>query len=165
MSLRSRCEPKATPHPSSTTITCATPIAPFPRPTSTFTPATTAPRKRCSHAAAKARARTDEKRSLKKEPSPHSPPSTSRVGGDRFRPGLEDVLQMAIYEFGIDAQPQWQQAIEQSRAEYRTRQISALVCEFPDIAYQALSQNGYLDSGTPPQRPEREDTKSRLTKY
>lgn len=87
------------------------------------------------------------------------------VGGDRFRPGLEDVLQMAIYEFGIDAQPQWQQAIEQSRAEYRTRQISALVCEFPDIAYQALSQNGYLDSGTPPQRPEREDTKSRLTKY
>lgn len=87
------------------------------------------------------------------------------VGGDRFRPGLEDVLQMAIYEFGIDAQPQWQQAIEQSRAECRTRQISALVCEFPDIAYQALSQNGYLDSGTPPQRPEREDTKSRLTKY
>ena len=71
-------EPKATPHPSSTTISCATPIAPFPRPTSTFTPATTAPRKRCSHAAAKARARTDEKRSLKKEPSPHSPPSTSR---------------------------------------------------------------------------------------
>lgn len=87
------------------------------------------------------------------------------VGGDRFRPGLEDVLQMAIYEFGIKTQPGWQQAIEQSQAEYRTRQIIALVQEFPDIAYQTLAEDGYLNSGTPPQRPERTDTQSRLTKY
>jgi hypothetical protein len=87
------------------------------------------------------------------------------VGGDRFRPGLEDVLQMAIYEFGIDAQPRWRGIIEQSRAEYRVRQLEALVCEFPDIAYNALERNGYLDNKQMPQRPVRKDIQSRLTKY
>lgn len=87
------------------------------------------------------------------------------VGGDRLRPGPEDVLQMAIYEFGVDVQPGWREAIERSRAEYRTRQINALIREFPDIAYQALLQDGYLDGGMPPHRPERADTQSRLVKY
>ena len=48
------------------------------------------------------------------------------VGGDRFRPGLEDVLQMAIYEFHIDATNEWQHHIEASREEYRTRHTTPL---------------------------------------
>lgn len=87
------------------------------------------------------------------------------VGGDRFRPGIEDVLQMVIYEFHIDAEPDWEEHLEASRAEYRTRQLEALVREFPDIAYKALVEDGFVEGFNVPERKERLDTKSRLVKY
>lgn len=86
------------------------------------------------------------------------------VGGERLRPGLEDVLQMAIYEFAVDVKEGWLDAINESRSEYRRRQIAALVREFPDIAYQTLCENGY-DLQSEPKRPERSDGKNNLTRY
>ena len=86
------------------------------------------------------------------------------VGGDRFRPGLEDVLQMAIYEFHIDATNEWQQHIEASREEYRTRQLTALIREFPDIAYDTLKEDG-RELTTRPERPQRADRTSMLIRY
>ncbi|PLS23802.1 hypothetical protein BLI708_00185 [Bifidobacterium imperatoris] len=87
------------------------------------------------------------------------------VGGDRFRPGLEDVLQMAVYEFHIDTTADWKRFIEESRAEYRERQLKALIREFPDIAYDTLKREGYLDASVPPERPHRDEGQSRLTQY
>ena len=86
------------------------------------------------------------------------------VGGDRLRPGLEDVLEMAIYEFHIDTQPQWKASLAQSREEYRTAQIKAIVHEFPDLAYDTLIEDGY-DLGQRPDRPERSDRDSMLIRY
>ena len=86
------------------------------------------------------------------------------VGGDRMRPGLEDVLQMAVYEFGIDATDGWLDAVEAGREEYRATQLRAFVREFPDIAFEELRQGGYVD-GDVPQRPTREGRASRLRRY
>ena len=86
------------------------------------------------------------------------------VGGDRFRPCLEDVLQMACSEFGIDTVPGWQAALEQSRAEYRRRQIRAVVEEFPDLAYDVLVDAGY-DLSQRPQRPDRAGRADNLIRY
>ncbi|RYQ72902.1 hypothetical protein PG2012B_1153 [Bifidobacterium pseudolongum subsp. globosum] len=86
------------------------------------------------------------------------------VGGERLRPGLEDVLQMAIHEFALDVKDGWQEAINGSRAEYRRRQIAALVREFPDIAYNTLRECG-CDMSSIPQRPERDYAESSLTRY
>ena len=61
------------------------------------------------------------------------------LGGKRFRPGLEDVLQMLILEFGIDSEVNWRETIEASREEYRKNQLRALIREFPDIAQDVLS--------------------------
>jgi hypothetical protein len=86
------------------------------------------------------------------------------VGGDRFRPGLEDVLQMAVYEFGIDVQNGWEAFIDESRQEYRERQFRALVREYPDLAYDALIENGY-GVARRPQRLERDGRPSSLMRY
>ncbi|MDF7664198.1 hypothetical protein PT282_05930 [Bifidobacterium sp. ESL0763] len=85
------------------------------------------------------------------------------VGGDRFRPGLEDLLQMAIYEFHIDVADSWQAVLTKSREEYRTNQLKSLIAEFPDVAYQALKEEGLVE-GELPTRPGR-DGESRLVKY
>lgn len=87
------------------------------------------------------------------------------VDGDRLRPGLEDVLQMAVYEFGIDVRTGWLPALERSRAEYRTRQLRALIREFPDIAYDELKKDGHLDGSGSVERPVANTSRDRLVKY
>ncbi|MBW3093707.1 hypothetical protein KIH79_12445 [Bifidobacterium sp. 82T10] len=86
------------------------------------------------------------------------------VGGDRLRPGLEDVLQMAVYEFGIDTEGGWLDVIEESRERYRETQLRAFVREFPDIAFGELRSGGYLNGDTVV-RPERVGRPSRLKRY
>lgn len=86
------------------------------------------------------------------------------VGGDRMRPGLEDVLQMAVTEFGIDVLDGWKAAIEETRKRYRAEQLRALVREFPDIAFDTLRAEG-LASRDVPRRVEDPCRESRLTRY
>lgn len=86
------------------------------------------------------------------------------VGGDRFRPGLEDVLQMTVYEFHIDVTDDWEKHLNQSRAEYRERQLKALVREYPDLAWDALTEGG-ADLAERPKRPHRSDRPEVLVKY
>lgn len=45
------------------------------------------------------------------------------LGGHRFRPCLEDVLQMLLVEFGLDRKPGWQRALQAGRRRYRTQQL------------------------------------------
>lgn len=86
------------------------------------------------------------------------------VGGDRFRPGLEDMLQMAVYEFHIDVTDEWEKPLNYSREEYRERQLKALVREYPDLAWDALTENG-ANLAKRPERPQRSDRPGVLVKY
>jgi hypothetical protein len=65
------------------------------------------------------------------------------VGGHRFRPCLEDVLQMLIFEFGLDTQPSWLTAVEKGRAEWRDMQLRAAVRDATGSAAEVLRSLGY----------------------
>jgi len=65
------------------------------------------------------------------------------LGGTRFRPCLEDFLEMLIKECGIDAQRQWHAALESGRQEWREKQTSAAVRDKPDIAAETLRSLGW----------------------
>lgn len=65
------------------------------------------------------------------------------VGGRRFRPSLEDLLEMLIVEFGIRGVDGWETAIGESRAAYRAMQLRAAVLDAPSEAIGALRHAGY----------------------
>jgi len=49
------------------------------------------------------------------------------VGGERFRPGLEDLLELLIRDCGIDAADGWEDAITEGRKRWRLRQLRSAV--------------------------------------
>lgn len=65
------------------------------------------------------------------------------VGGARFRPSLEDVLQMLIVDVGIDARPGWQRVIDDSRLRWRERQARVVARDNPQIVTEELRSIGY----------------------
>lgn len=70
------------------------------------------------------------------------------LGGDRFRPTLEDILQTLIEELGVDAEPGWEDSLADAREEWRRTQIRAAVRDDPSMAVAVLERAGY--SVTPP---------------
>jgi hypothetical protein len=75
------------------------------------------------------------------------PPSMEEVhfplGGRRFRPALEDLLQMLVEEFGIEAADGWKQRLESAREGWRRSQVQATIRDAPEIAAAALRDLGY----------------------
>ncbi|WP_298944587.1 hypothetical protein [uncultured Microbacterium sp.] len=65
------------------------------------------------------------------------------VGGERFRPCLEDVLEFLVREFGIDRQPQWETAIRDGREKWRRMQFRATVRDLQDEAADVLVKHGW----------------------
>lgn len=65
------------------------------------------------------------------------------VGGHRFRPCLEDVLEMLILEFGIDVRPTAGTAIREGRARWRAIQTRAATTDDPASALEALRELGF----------------------
>ncbi|GGF31580.1 hypothetical protein [Subtercola lobariae] len=65
------------------------------------------------------------------------------VGGHRFRPCLEDVLEMMIIEFGIDTLDGAGSAIREGRGRWRVRQLAAAVCDDPTTAAAELERIGF----------------------
>lgn len=70
------------------------------------------------------------------------------LGGHRFRPALEDVLEMLIDEFDIDHDPNARKALADGRMEWRLTQTKAAVRDAPGAAVAALESLGY--TVTPP---------------
>lgn len=66
------------------------------------------------------------------------------LGGARFRPPLEDVLQMLVEEFGVDAVDGWRAHLEQGREGWRRVQTRAAVRDAPGDAVDTLRALGYL---------------------
>jgi hypothetical protein len=65
------------------------------------------------------------------------------LGGTRFRPALEDVMQLLVEEFGVDAADDWQGGLAAGRAEWRRMQTRAAVRDAPEEALAALRALGY----------------------
>ena len=65
------------------------------------------------------------------------------LGGDRFRPCLEDAFEMLIHEFGVDCEDGALNAIRESRELWRTRQVGAAVRDHPEGAAASLRELGY----------------------
>ncbi|MCB4208783.1 hypothetical protein [Arthrobacter sp. UM1] len=64
------------------------------------------------------------------------------VGGPRFRPALEDVLQMVSTEFGIKPGSEWSKVLVNSRIRYRRSQTAAVIRDCPAEAVRVLETLG-----------------------
>lgn len=65
------------------------------------------------------------------------------VGGSRFRPCLEDVVEFLITELRVDACDGWRAAVEAGRERWRRTQLNAVVRDLPEVAAEQLRNLGY----------------------
>lgn len=69
------------------------------------------------------------------------------VGGTRFRPCLEDVLEMLILEFGLQEDPEERSrslaALRRGREAWRRRQLQAAIRDDPQSSAEQMRQLGY----------------------
>ena len=65
------------------------------------------------------------------------------VGGRRFRPCLEDIIEFCILERLATPREGWQSALNGSRDGYHDRQLRAAVLRNPAIAAEALKHDGW----------------------
>ena len=65
------------------------------------------------------------------------------VGGARFRPCLEDVLQFLVQECRFDSLDGWLDAVKAGREQWRRTQVRAATRDFPEEAAGALRTLGY----------------------
>lgn len=65
------------------------------------------------------------------------------LGGPRFRPALEDVLEMLVVEFAIDRSAEWRSSLREGRSLWRDTQLRAAVADNPEAAVEALTELGF----------------------
>nr|DAH77187.1 MAG TPA: hypothetical protein [Caudoviricetes sp.] len=65
------------------------------------------------------------------------------VGGKRFRPGLEDIIELLIRQCGVSHKKNALNVIHQSREEWAAIQTKAVVRDRPEAAIEALESMGY----------------------
>jgi hypothetical protein len=70
------------------------------------------------------------------------------LGGHRFRPCVEDVLEMVINEFGVEAKGNWRNTLRAGREDWRRKQLSTVVRDSQRSAADTLRQAGW--TVTPP---------------
>lgn len=83
------------------------------------------------------------------------------LGGPRFRPCLEDILQFLVEEFGIDCEAGWKDAIHEGRRSWRRVQAGVVVRDCPNEAVRVLEDLGYKIEPPPDPPPE----SSKITLY
>lgn len=77
------------------------------------------------------------------------------LGGPRFRPCLEDVIQFMIYELGVETEDHWEQVLNSGRALWRDRQLRTAVTDNLHVAAEVLRSRGFKVEGGP--EPDRND--------
>jgi hypothetical protein len=65
------------------------------------------------------------------------------VGGRRFRPSLEDVIEFLIVERIASPRDGWEAALNASRDAFLERQLRAAVRRKPESAVAQLEEMGY----------------------
>ena len=68
------------------------------------------------------------------------------VGGRRFRPCIEDLIEFCILERLITPRKGWKEALESSRGRYHRRQLRAAVRRDPVQAAEVLRREGWAVS-------------------
>ncbi len=66
------------------------------------------------------------------------------LGGPRFRPALEDVLEMLVVEFAIDGAKGWKESLREGRSLWRDTQLRAAVADNTGAAAEALEELGFV---------------------
>lgn len=93
--------------------------------------------------------REKARKKLVKDPTATSEHGSERdihipVGGARFRPCLEDVLEMLIIEFGVDhSGDNWRETLARGRRKWREHQLAAAVNDNPEGAAHYLRELGF----------------------
>jgi hypothetical protein len=92
--------------------------------------------------------------------TPHSIESLHMpMGGDRFRPCLEDIVEFLIRDCGFKGGADWRETLRSGRAKWRRIQTRAVVRDAPAEAAAQLAAMGYAvappDDGHPAERTER----------
>jgi hypothetical protein len=85
------------------------------------------------------------------------------MGGERFRPCLEDIIEFLIRDCGFEGSDGWETALRDGRARWRRIQTRAVVRDSPAAAAAELESLGY--TVTPPSSGEREERIDRLTAW
>jgi hypothetical protein len=94
--------------------------------------------------------------------APHSIESLHLpMGGDRFRPCLEDIIEFLITECGFPGGDNWRVIVRDGRAKWRRIQTRVAVRDSPATAVAALEAMGYVV--TPPADDEPSERTERLT--
>ncbi len=65
------------------------------------------------------------------------------VGGRRFRPCLEDVIEFLIRERLVVKKAGWERVLQASRQDFHDRQLGAAIRYRPETAIRELDQMGY----------------------
>lgn len=79
-----------------------------------------------------------DKRKIRKLRDLHFP-----VGGKRFRPTLEDLVEFMITEEMVDPRPGWEQVVKEHRARWEAIQLKAAVRRNQEDAADALREAGW----------------------
>jgi len=66
------------------------------------------------------------------------------VGGRRYRPTLEEVIEFLVIEGFADARDGWTDIVAAHRADWEDRQLCAAVRRNPDVAVDQLREDGFL---------------------
>jgi hypothetical protein len=66
------------------------------------------------------------------------------VGGERYRPCLEDLLEFLIVDCGVDALTGWETALAEGRERWRLRQLASAVRDVPGVAARTLEELGWM---------------------
>jgi hypothetical protein len=108
----------------------------------------------CGHSTERAKARKRGRRAVRLH-ALHFP-----VGGPRFRPALEDVLEMLIEEFGVKpvgSVAAARKALTDAREDWRRTQVATVVRDAPSKAAEALIELGYEVTAPNPPKGDKRD--------
>lgn len=97
-------------------------------------------------------------------PTPHAVASLHLpMGGERFRPCLEDFVEFLVGDCRFDGLDGWRDAVQDGRERWRRRQVRSVVRDAPSEAQAALEALGY--QVTPPRTGPAPDNVARLRRY
>ena len=77
------------------------------------------------------------------------------VGGKRFRPALEDLIEFMVTEEMVDPRPNWRVTLDLHRAKRETLQLKAAVRRNQEAAAEALKASGWEVSRGRTRKPRR----------
>lgn len=85
------------------------------------------------------------------------------VGGERFRPCVEDLVEFVIRECGVGSVPGWRRAVDEGRESWRRIQLRTVVRDLQSEAASVLAREGWTI--TPPPGQENGDSAPALNRW